>query len=79
MRGWMVLAAAGLALPTVVAGAQQAGQVRLEGDPARRQALAALQGRPAPELAVERWVAGKAQKLADLKGKVILLDFWGKW
>lgn len=38
-----------------------------------------LIGKPAPELTgVTAW-KGEAVKLADLKGKVVLLEFWGYW
>lgn len=38
-----------------------------------------LIGKPAPELApVVAW-KGEPVKLADLKGKVVLLEFWGYW
>jgi len=36
-------------------------------------------GKPAPELQVVEWVRGKPVTLAELKGKVVLLDFWGLW
>jgi len=36
-------------------------------------------GKPAPELQVAEWVKGKSVTLAELKGKVVLLDFWGIW
>jgi hypothetical protein len=35
-------------------------------------------GKPAPEIAGDD-LDGKAFKLADYKGKVVLLDFWGFW
>lgn len=37
------------------------------------------EGKPAPEIDVGIWTNSKAVKLADLKGKVVLLDFWGVW
>jgi thiol-disulfide isomerase/thioredoxin len=39
-----------------------------------------LIGRPAPELVgIKAWKNGGPVKLADLRGKVVLLDFWGYW
>ena len=34
-------------------------------------------GRPAPEWQVGPWSDGRARKLADLRGKVVVLYFWG--
>jgi thiol-disulfide isomerase/thioredoxin len=46
--------------------------------PATRFAL--LQGRPAPELShVVAWKNCPPLKLSDLKGKCVLVDFWGYW
>lgn len=42
----------------------------------------ALEAKAPPALEVTGWMNtadGKALKLADLKGKVIVLDFWGVW
>lgn len=50
-----------------------------EGKPDRRAKLAALEGKPAPDLQVSGWVNGKPLKLSDLKGKVVVLDFWATW
>ena len=36
-------------------------------------------GKPATELHVAEWVKGEPVTLAELKGKVVLLDFWGLW
>ncbi len=36
-------------------------------------------GSPAPALQVSAWTDGKPRSLADYKGKVVLLDFWGIW
>ena len=39
-----------------------------------------LLGEPAPEFAsVDQWFPGTQKTLADLKGKVVLLDFWATW
>ncbi|MEO5858271.1 MAG: TlpA disulfide reductase family protein [Pyrinomonadaceae bacterium] len=39
-----------------------------------------LLGEAAPEfLAVDKWLPGTPIKIADLKGKVVLLDFWATW
>lgn len=39
-----------------------------------------LLGLPAPELPVaDQWFPGERKTLADLKGKVVLLDFWATW
>jgi thiol-disulfide isomerase/thioredoxin len=41
--------------------------------------LRAVIGKTAPELSVEAWANGTALTAADLKGKVVLLDFWAVW
>jgi len=41
--------------------------------------LVLLKGRPAPELQDVIGWKGSPVKLADLKGKYVLLDFWGYW
>jgi thiol-disulfide isomerase/thioredoxin len=46
--------------------------------PAKKFAL--LQGLPAPELRdIAAWKNSPPLKLADLKGKCVLLEFWGHW
>jgi len=40
---------------------------------------AALVGKTAPEFKAEFALNGKTKSLADLKGKVVLLDFWAVW
>jgi len=39
-----------------------------------------LLGEPAPDfVAVDKWFPGTPVKVADLKGKVVLVDFWATW
>lgn len=47
-------------------------------DPTKRPALA-LQGKDAPEIQPDFALNGNKASLADLKGKVVLLDFWAVW
>lgn len=50
---------------------------RKEGDTSKDE----LEGKSPPGLQVEGWVNtdGKELNLAGLKGKVVVLDFWGTW
>ena len=52
-----------------------------EGTGDKRAAKDALEGKAPPALQVKGWLNtdGKELKLADLHGKVVLLDFWGVW
>ena len=34
---------------------------------------------PAPEINIAEWIDQKPLKLADLRGRVVLLDFWATW
>jgi thiol-disulfide isomerase/thioredoxin len=46
----------------------------------RREKHYQILGSPAPELPnVDRWFPGEAKRLADLRGKVVMLDFWATW
>ncbi len=46
----------------------------------KREVHYKLLGEPAPELpAVDQWIPAGRKTLADLKGKVVLLDFWATW
>ena len=41
----------------------------------------AIEGKPAPALTVANWMNtdGKALDLKALRGKVVIIDFWGTW
>ena len=41
--------------------------------------FAGLIGKTAPDISGEFGLNGKALKIADLKGKVVLVDFWAVW
>jgi RNA polymerase sigma factor (sigma-70 family) len=61
---------------TVPAGRQE---VTVDPIPLEASKLLLMQGKPAPELTgVVGW-SGKEVKLADLRGKYVLLEFWGYW
>jgi thiol-disulfide isomerase/thioredoxin len=38
-----------------------------------------LTGEPAPDLAIKHWLNSDSLSLAQLKGKVVLLEFWATW
>lgn len=40
---------------------------------------ARLIGKPAPELLAARWLDEQAVKFSELRGKVVLVDFWAMW
>jgi thiol-disulfide isomerase/thioredoxin len=64
-------------LSITIAPGEREKQVELDV-PASR--VARLIGKDAPELrAIKAWKNGGPVTLASLKGKVVLLDFWGSW
>lgn len=45
----------------------------------RKQKQLKLQGELAPEIAIAQWIDQTPVHLADLRGRVVLLDFWATW
>lgn len=63
----------------IFSGAAQADdEPRLEGS-RNREGVTALHGKPAPDLNLGQWMNGKAVTLKDIKGKIVLIDFWATW
>jgi thiol-disulfide isomerase/thioredoxin len=52
---------------------------RAAGDEEGDEKFAAILGKPAPAIPASFAVNGKPVALADLRGKVVLLDFWAVW
>lgn len=61
--------------------AQEQDPFPREGNPAQRAKKDPLEGKAPPALQVKDWqnTEGKALSLAELRGNVVLIDFWGVW
>ena len=59
-------------------GVVAADSPKLEENKQRDQ-IAAMQGKPAPALSLKGWLNSKALTPSDLKGKIVVLDFWATW
>ena len=67
--------------PAVALFALAAGSL-LADDFKREQDLSAKEGKPAPALNATSWLNtpdNKGLDLESLKGKVVVIDFWGTW
>ena len=72
------LIAVGVLFILVVGPAYCADEPRLEENE-QRAALNKMQGKPAPPLLLTNWINSKPLKLDELKGKVVVLEFWATW
>ena len=80
MRGAAItfLAALALAVPDLSLFAANSPGPALEQNN-NRDAIAMMQGKPAPALALTKWMNSKSLTLGALRGKIVLLDFWATW
>jgi thiol-disulfide isomerase/thioredoxin len=76
------LLALGLSLPSAHVYTNAVALLGANGHAAvleRALAESAANEADAPEIEVAQWVDHKPVKLADLRGRVVLLDFWATW
>ena len=64
---------------TEIAGAVDETLAAIDRDAKAREAQAAVIGKSAPELHFKWASRDGVKKLSDLKGKVVVLDFWATW
>lgn len=50
-----------------------------EGSAEQRGRLAKIEGKTAPDFKLADWIGSDPKTLADLKGKIVVLDFWATW
>ncbi|MCA9001656.1 MAG: hypothetical protein KDB61_07025 [Planctomycetes bacterium] len=76
MKAWIT---AGLLLCLTTAGWAAGDDFRREGNKIVNRE--ALEGHPPPALQVTGWMNtnGKPLTFEELKGKVVVIDFWGTW
>lgn len=69
-----------LALAAAPAGAGTAGDDGFPREGNNRELKDALEGQAPPPLQVRGWInAPEGLTLESLRGKVVVLDFWGTW
>jgi hypothetical protein len=69
-----------LILASVLAGSATGQTDDFAREGGSREAKDRLEGQAPPPLQVTNWLNTEAPiKLAGLRGKVVLLDFWGTW
>jgi thiol-disulfide isomerase/thioredoxin len=57
----------------------QKDQTGLLSSLARKQKQLTLRGEVAPEIEIIEWIDQKPVKLSEMRGRVVLLDFWATW
>lgn len=60
-------------------GDPRVDQSLLEGSRGDRRRLSEIDGKTAPELKLANWYNSEALTNESLKGKLVVLDFWGTW
>ena len=75
----LMIASVVLVAVGVLVGGADVKKEWLEGDQQQREKFKEIEGKPAPALQVENFINGDAVTLEQLKGKVVLLDFWATW
>jgi thiol-disulfide isomerase/thioredoxin len=81
MRQSVVASLMAAALTLLAAGSARAGEYPAEwfwGDEAQRAKHEELVGKEMPALELDGW-RGKAVTAADMKGKIVVVDFWATW
>jgi len=66
----------------LVAGIVLIAPLMLADDLKREQDLSAKEGKPAPAIEADGWMNtpdNQPLDLTALKGKVVVIDFWGTW
>jgi hypothetical protein len=65
----------------MLAAAPPQDDFKREGSGPQRAAKDALEGKPPPPMQVKGWMntGGKDLTWEDLRGKVVVIDFWGVW
>lgn len=72
-----------LAAQGKVEAARKEYEVLAEGKDQRYKAYAEqklqLVGKAAPDIVSDQWIGGESKRLSQLKGKVVVIDFWATW
>ena len=69
----------GILVCAVIASTALAGDAPQPEASKVRSELDEMQGKPAPSLQLDNWLNAKPMQISDLKGKIVVLDFWATW